>query len=116
MKDKSDKGGEPTGPKGEPDAIEESSVYARGQTVIPKMIREALAIEYGTKLHWEVREGVIHVMPLPKNPVQASIGFLKGKGLTYAQFMKARRSERERERKREAEEQRRWSTSSIRQP
>jgi AbrB family looped-hinge helix DNA binding protein len=93
----------------------DSSVYARGQTVIPKTIREALAIEYGTKLHWEVREGAIHVIPLPKNPVQASVGILKGKGFTFAQFMKDRRAERAHERKREAEEERRWSTSSIRQ-
>ena len=111
MDEKSDETG---APDGEQD-VGESSVYARGQTVIPKTIREALAIEYGTKLHWEVREGVIHVLPLPRNPVQASIGILRGKGLTYAQFMRNRRAERERERKREAEEERRWSTSSIRQ-
>ena len=111
MGEKSDD--KPANAEGEQDSGE-SSVYARGQTVIPKTVREALAIEYGTKLHWEVREGVIHVLPLPKNPVQASIGILKGKGLTYAQFMKDRRADRARERKREEEEERRWSMSSIR--
>jgi len=76
---------------------DESSVYARGQTVIPKMIRDALAIEYGTKLHWVVREGVIHVMPLPKRPAQALRGILKGTGFTFAQFMAERQAERAKE-------------------
>jgi bifunctional DNA-binding transcriptional regulator/antitoxin component of YhaV-PrlF toxin-antitoxin module len=76
----------------------DSSVYARGQTVIPKVIRDSLAIEYGTKLHWEVREGVIHVMPLPKNPVQALRGILKGTGYTFQQFMAERKAERAQER------------------
>lgn len=86
--------------EGEPNAGE-SSVYARGQTVIPKMIREALAIEYGTKLHWEVREGVIRVMPVPKNPVQALRGILKGTGYTFQQFIAERNAERAQERVRE---------------
>jgi len=77
----------------------ESSVYARGQTVIPKMVREALAIEYGTKLRWEVREGVIRVRPVPKQPAQALRGILKGTGYTFQQFMKERTAERARERK-----------------
>ena len=86
--------------EGEPNAGD-SSVYARGQTVIPKMIRDALAIEYGTKLHWEVREGVIRVMPVPKNPVQALRGILKGTGYTFQQFMAERNAERAQERARE---------------
>lgn len=81
---------------------EESSVYARGQTVIPKTIREAAAIEYGTRLHWEVREGVIHVTPIPAKPILAARGFLKGKGVTFEWFMQQRQLERERERKEEA--------------
>ena len=80
---------------------DESSVYARGQTVIPKMIRDALAIDYGTKLHWEVREGAIHVMPIPKNPIQASIGLLKGSGLTVEKLLEIRREERKLEQERE---------------
>jgi bifunctional DNA-binding transcriptional regulator/antitoxin component of YhaV-PrlF toxin-antitoxin module len=93
---------------------EESSVYARGQTVIPKVIREAVAIEYGTRLHWEVHEGVIHVIPMPKDPIEAAIGLLKGKGPTFKEFIADRNRERARERQLEAEEDRRWRTSSIR--
>jgi len=79
-------------------------VYARGQTVIPKRVREALAIQYGTRLHWEVREGVIHVVPIPHNPVQALRGILKGTGITYEWFMQQRQLERQKER----EQERRW--------
>ena len=91
-----------------------SKVYERGQTVVPKRIREALAIEEGARLRWEVRQGVIYVIPVPKNPVKASIGLLKGKGFTFSQFLKERQGERRREREHEAQERRRWSTSSTR--
>ena len=93
---------------------EKSNVYERGQTVIPKTIREALSIEYGTRLHWEVREGVIHVMPIPKEPVRALRGALKGTGMTFETFLRERQQERRRER--EAEEKSVWPTSSTPQP
>jgi AbrB family looped-hinge helix DNA binding protein len=98
---------------------EESSVYERGQTVIPKNIREALSIEYGTRLHWEVREGVIHVLPIPQQPVRALRGALKGTGVTFQAFMQERQQERQLERRRElrvAEERAEWDTSSTPQP
>jgi AbrB family looped-hinge helix DNA binding protein len=93
---------------------ETSGVYERGQTVIPKQIRDALAIEHGTRLRWEVHEGVIHVLPIPKNPVEALRGALKGTGYTFEKFMKERQAERARERELEARHERQWSTSSIR--
>jgi AbrB family looped-hinge helix DNA binding protein len=96
--------------------LEVSKVYERGQTVIPKRIREALAIEHGARLQWRVQEGVIQVIPVPANPVRASIGLLKGKGPTFAQFLKERQAERRRERELEAREQRQWPTSSTRRP
>ena len=91
-----------------------SKIYERGQTVVPKRIREALAIEEGSRLRWEVRQGVIYVIPIPREPVRASIGLLKGKGLTFSQFLRERQEERRLEREREAREQERWSTSSTR--
>jgi AbrB family looped-hinge helix DNA binding protein len=90
---------------------EESSVYARGQTVVPKKVREALGIEYGTRLHWEIREGAVNVIPMPQNPVQASIGLLKGKAFTLAHFLQERAAERSQERAREAAEVESWPTS-----
>jgi len=83
---------------------EVSKVYERGQTVVPKRIREALAIESGSRLQWQVREGVIQVIPVPSNPVQALRGLLKGTGYTYARFLRERQLEREAERRREAAE------------
>ncbi len=87
-----------------------SKVYERGQTVVPKRIREALAIEYGARLRWEIREGVIRVIPVPRNPVLALRGLLKGTGYTYAQFLRERQEEREAERRREAAQLRTSST------
>ena len=89
---------------------EVSKVYERGQTVVPKRIREALAIESGARLQWQVREGVIQVIPVPANPVQALRGLLKNTGYTYARFLRERQPEREAERRREAAESRTSST------
>ncbi len=80
---------------------EVSKVYERGQTVIPKRIRDALAIEHGARLEWRVQEGVIQVIPVPANPVRALRGLLKGTGYTYARFLRERQLEREAERRRE---------------
>jgi bifunctional DNA-binding transcriptional regulator/antitoxin component of YhaV-PrlF toxin-antitoxin module len=89
---------------------EVSRVYERGQTVVPKRIREALAIESGARLQWQVHEGVIRVIPVPANPVRALRGLLKGTGYTYARFLRERQLEREAERRREARELRTSST------
>ena len=96
--------------------VEVSRVYEKGQTVIPKAIREVAGIAYGTRLQWEVREGVIQVVPMPKDPVRASEGLLKGKGLTFQQFLRERQQERRLEKEREAREGSPWPTSSIRRP
>jgi AbrB family looped-hinge helix DNA binding protein len=94
---------------------ETSGVYERGQTVIPKQVRDALAIEHGTRLRWEVHEGVIHVIPIPKNPIEALRGALKASGYTFEKFMQERNEDRARERELEADEERRWRTYSTRQ-
>ena len=89
---------------------EVSKVYERGQTVIPKRIRDALAIEHGARLQWRVHEGVIQVIPVPANPVQALRGILKGTGYTFAQFLRDRQREREAERRQEIAESRTFLT------
>jgi AbrB family looped-hinge helix DNA binding protein len=98
------------------DQVAVSRVYEKGQTVIPKAIREVAGIAYGTRLQWEVREGVIQVVPMPKDPVRASEGLLKGKGLTFQQFLRERQQERRLEKEREEREGSPWPTSSIRRP
>ena len=94
---------------------QESKVYERGQTVVPKMIREALAVEEGTTLMWQVKEGMAQVVAIPQDPVGALRGILKGKGPTFEEFLADRNAERQRERELEADEERRWRTYSTRQ-
>ena len=93
---------------------QESKVYERGQTVVPKMIREALAVEEGTTLMWQVKEGMAQVVAIPQDPVGALRGILKGKGPTFEEYLADRNAERQRERELEADEERRWRTYSTR--
>lgn len=94
---------------------QESKVYERGQTVVPKMIREALAVEEGTTLMWQVKEGMAQVVAIPKDPIGALRGILKGKGPTFGEYLADRNAERQHERELEADEERRWRTYSTRQ-
>jgi AbrB family looped-hinge helix DNA binding protein len=79
-----------------------SKVSTRGQTVIPHEIRDELGIEPNSRLAWSTRNGVIILIPVPEDPVAASIGILAGKGFTLKDFLKERQKERELERRREA--------------
>ena len=85
-------------------ALEESRVYERGQTVVPKKIRDAMAAEEGSTLTWEVHDGIARVAVIPKDPVKALRGILKGKGPTFEEILADRNAERERERRLEAGE------------
>lgn len=80
-----------------------SKVSVRGQTVIPIEIRKDLGITNETTLTWTVRNGSIVVYLMPKDPVAASVGILKGKGLSTDDFLKERRKERELELTKEQE-------------
>ena len=88
-----------------------SQVSSKGQTVIPKGIRKALAIKEGTRIAWILRDGKLTVFPIPEDPVAASIGILKGHG-TFDEWLAERNEERERERQLEAEEEERWRATS----
>ena len=90
----------------------QSIVSSKGQTVIPKGIREALGIKEGTKLAWTLAEGKLTVFPLPEDPVRALRGILKGHG-TYADWLQERNQERERERQKDEEEEKWRATSST---
>lgn len=80
-----------------------SKVSVRGQTVIPIEIRRELGITTETTLQWHLRNGAILIYPIPKDPVAASVGILKGKGLSTDDFLKERRKERELELTKEQE-------------
>ncbi len=74
-----------------------SKVSVRGQTVIPKAVREQMNISQETVLEWKVQDGVVVVMPLPADPIGASFGVLKGGKPSVADLLKLRREERRRE-------------------
>ena len=93
---------------------EESRVYERGQTVVPKRIRDAMAVEEGTTLVWRAENGTARVFAIPKDPIKAARGILKGKGPTFEEFLADRNADRARERELEADEERRWRTYSTR--
>jgi AbrB family looped-hinge helix DNA binding protein len=81
--------------------MQQSTVSVRGQTVIPQEIREQLGIKPKTRLAWTTRNGVMVVVPIPKDPVKASVGLLKGSGYTFKDFMEERQRERALERARD---------------
>ncbi len=95
---------------------QESRVYERGQTVVPKRIRDAMAVQEGSTLVWELQDGVAHVVAIPKDPVRALYGIMKDKGPTFEEYLAERNAERQRERELEADEERRWRTYSTRRP
>ncbi len=75
----------------------QTTVSVRGQTVIPREIREELGITSTTRLEWLVKNGVIIILPLPSDPVQASIGILEGRGLSTADLLAERKLDINRE-------------------
>jgi len=93
----------------------QSVVSTKGQTVIPKEIRDALGLKEGQKLGWILRGGVLRVIPIPEDPVRAVMGILKGHG-TYEEWMAERNAEREQERLKDEEEMRRWRATSSTPP
>lgn len=84
--------------------MQQSITSVRGQTVIPKEIRDELGIKPGTRLAWSIRDGIAVVTPVPDDPIAASYGMLKGRGPTTKDLLEERRADLESERKKH----RRW--------
>jgi AbrB family looped-hinge helix DNA binding protein len=75
-----------------------TTVTKRGQTAIPAKIRKKYGITPSTKLEWiEYTEGVLLVIPHPKDPISHFRGSSK-KGLAKA-LLKIREEERKLEEK-----------------
>ena len=74
-----------------------SVVSVRGQTVVPRSIREELGITQKTLLEWKVKNGLIIVMPIPPDPVRSALGILKGKGPSTDDLLAERMADREHE-------------------
>jgi AbrB family looped-hinge helix DNA binding protein len=90
-----------------------SVVSTKGQTVIPKEVREALGIKEGTQLSWSVKGRQAYVFAVPDDPVEALRGSLKVAGYTWDDYMRERNEERKRERLKDEEEMRWRATSST---
>jgi bifunctional DNA-binding transcriptional regulator/antitoxin component of YhaV-PrlF toxin-antitoxin module len=67
--------------------------------VIPQEIREQLGIKPNSRLAWSARDGVIVAIPMPDDPIEASLGMLAGKGYTFEDFIRDRQEDREFERR-----------------
>ena len=75
----------------------QTTVSVRGQTVIPRHIREELGITPTTRLEWKVKNGLIIVLPIPSDPVQSALGILEGRGPSTSDLLAERKSDREKE-------------------
>jgi AbrB family looped-hinge helix DNA binding protein len=84
-----------------------SKVSVRWQTVIPRDIRERLGIEPDSYLDWEIKDGVIHVHPVPADPVRSSLGMFRDEPFGTEELLAERQRERQEERRAEAERGRR---------
>lgn len=74
-----------------------SKISVRWQTVIPREIREQLGLEPDGYLDWEVKNGVIHVYPVPPDPVGSALGMFRDEAFGTAELLEERRREREHE-------------------
>ena len=75
----------------------QTTVSVRGQTVIPRHIREELGITPTTRLEWKVKNGLIIVLPIPSDPVQYAVGILEGRGPSTSDLLSERKADREKE-------------------
>ena len=74
----------------------------KGQIVIPVDLRRKYHIQKGSRLGVIDHEGEILLKPLPKDPIRAARGFLKGGESALKFLLKERRQERKREERRYA--------------
>ena len=73
----------------------QSTITARGQTVIPAKIRHRFNLSPANKLEWIVEGNVIRIVPVQADPIAAFRG--QGKGGGTARLLEERARDRERE-------------------
>lgn len=93
----------------------QTKISTRWQTVVPKEVRQELGIGPDWTLSWEVRERVAVVVPIPPDPVRASLGAFKDSGISVEDLLEERRRERDRERELERREDERWERRQRKQ-
>ena len=77
-----------------------NAVSIRGQTVIPKDIRERFHIDETTKIEWIISNDGIRVIPISENLIKDTYGMLKGTQASTASLLKARKENQLLEKKR----------------
>jgi AbrB family looped-hinge helix DNA binding protein len=73
----------------------QSTITARGQTVIPATIRRQLHLSPADRLEWVLDNGGIRVVPVRASPVDALRG--QGRGGSTARLLAARKEDMARE-------------------
>ena len=73
----------------------QSTITARGQTVVPAAIRHQFHLGPADRLEWIVDKGSISVVPVRAHPVQAFRG--QGKGGATARLLVERKADAARE-------------------
>jgi AbrB family looped-hinge helix DNA binding protein len=69
----------------------QSTITARGQTVVPAAIRTQFHLGPSDKLEWLLDNGAIRVVPVRANPINAFRG--QGKGGATARLLATRKKE-----------------------
>lgn len=73
----------------------QSTITARGQTVVPAAIRHLFHLGPSDKLEWVLDQGSIRVVPVRANSIEAFRG--QGKGGATARLLAARKQDQDRE-------------------
>src|SRR5690349_21799035 len=92
-----------------------SVISIKGQTVIPKEVRDAMGLKEGVELKWIVKGHHAMVFAIPDDPVEALRGVLKDSGYTFEDFLRERNEERKYERLLEEREETDWQDTSSTQ-
>ncbi len=74
-----------------------ATVSSRGWVVIPKEYRDKYDLRPGSKVEIVEQNGIVLVIPIPEDPLEALDGFLAGQGSLTAELIAERVAERERE-------------------
>ena len=75
----------------------ELTVSNKGWVVIPAEMRKKYRLHAGAKVSIVDYGGVLAIVPVPKNPIKAGRGFLKGKPSLHADLKKERELEKKRD-------------------